>query len=154
MQIKFSNTNDFHSGKYGFLTRTIVMTLAVILAAYLLPGVHVNSVWWAILTAIVISLLNSFIRPILIVVTLPFTIISMGLFLFIINAVVIMLASGLVRGFDVDGFGSALLFSLLLTILNYLLELPNKLMNRKTFEENDDDSDTDDEGFTPYEEVE
>lgn len=130
------------------------MTLAVILAAYLLPGVHVESVWWAILTAIVISLLNSFIRPILIVVTLPFTIISMGLFLFIINAVVIMLASGLVRGFEVDGFGSALLFSLLLTILNYLLELPNKLMNRKTFEENDDDSDTDDEGFTPYEEVE
>lgn len=130
------------------------MTLAVILATYLLPGVHVESVWWAILTAIVISLLNGFIRPILIVVTLPFTIISMGLFLFIINAVVIMLASGLVRGFEVDGFGSALLFSLLLTVLNYLLELPNKLMNRKTFEENDDDSDTDDEGFTPYEEVE
>lgn len=130
------------------------MTLAVILATYLLPGVHVESVWWAILTAIVISLLNGFIRPILIVVTLPFTIISMGLFLFIINAVVIMLASGLVRGFEVDGFGSALLFSLLLTVLNYLLELPNKLMNRKTFEENDDGSDTDDEGFTPYEEVE
>lgn len=154
MIVKFSNTNDFHSGKYGFLTRTIVMTLAVILAAYLLPGVHVNSVWWAILTAIVISLLNSFIRPILIVVTLPFTIISMGLFLFIINAVVIMLASRLVRGFEVGGFGSALLFSLLLTVLNYLLELPNKLMNRKTFEENTDGPDTDDEGFTPYEEVE
>ncbi len=154
MIVKFSNTNDFHSGKYGFLTRTIVMTLAVILAAYLLPGVHVNSVWWAILTAIVISLLNSFIRPILIVVTLPFTIISMGLFLFIINAVVIMLASRLVRGFEVGGFGSALLFSLLLTVLNYLLELPNKLMNRKTFEENADGPDTDDEGFTPYEEVE
>lgn len=154
MIVKFSNTNDFHSGKYGFLTRTIVMTLAVILAAYLLPGVHVNSVWWAILTAIVISLLNSFIRPILIVVTLPFTIISMGLFLFIINAVVIMLASRLVRGFEVDGFGSALLFSLLLTVLNYLLELPNKLMNRKTFEENADGPDIDDEGFTPYEEVE
>ena len=154
MIVKFSNTNDFHSGKYGFLTHTIVMTLAVILAAYLLPGVHVNSVWWAILTAIVISLLNSFIRPILIVVTLPFTIISMGLFLFIINAVVIMLASRLVRGFEVGGFGSALLFSLLLTVLNYLLELPNKLMNRKTFEENADGPDTDDEGFTPYEEVE
>lgn len=130
------------------------MTLAVIIASYLLPGVSVSSVWVAILTAVVISLLNSFIRPILIVVTLPFTIISMGLFLFVINAVMVMLASGIVSGFNVGGFGNALIFSLLLTLLNYLLELPNKLMQRKNFEPRDDNNDdTDDEGFTPYEEV-
>ena len=70
----------------GFVTQVVVMALATVLAAYLLPGVHVDSVGAAILTAAVIALLNNFIRPILIVLTLPFTIVSMGLFLLVINA--------------------------------------------------------------------
>ncbi len=156
MKITIQN-NNMHSGKYGFLTRVIVMTLATILAAYLLPGVHVESIWAAIITAIVISLLNNFIRPILIVLTLPFTIMSMGLFLLIINAVIIMLASGLVNKFHVDTFWSALLFSLLLTIFNYLLELPNKIMSKQQFKENDQNQsqihrDVDEE-YTDYEDV-
>lgn len=156
MKITIQN-NNMHSGKYGFLTRVIVMTLATILAAYLLPGVHVESIWAAIITAIVISLLNNFIRPILIVLTLPFTIMSMGLFLLIINAVIIMLASGLVNKFHVDTFWSALLFSLLLTIFNYLLELPNKIMSKQQFKENGQNQsqmhrDVDEE-YTDYEDV-
>ena len=159
MRITIGNTHDLYSGRFGFLAQLIVMTLAVILAAYILPGVKVSSVGIAIITALVISLLNNFIRPILIVITLPFTVFSMGLFLFIINAIIILLASGLVSGFHVNGFGNALLFSLLLTAINYLLELPNRLMRRPNYQPSDqaqpdDHTDTDEDGFTPYEEVE
>lgn len=159
MKITFHSNNDLYSGKFGFLAQVVVMTLACILAAYLLPGVHIDNIWTALLTSIVIALLNSFIRPILIVLTLPFTILSMGFFLLFINALIIMMASGLVNHFQVDGFWSALLFSLLLTLINYLLEIPNRLMRRPNYREEDNaqisdaHTDTDDEGYTPYEEV-
>ena len=94
MKITINNNQELYSGKFGFLAQVVVMTLATILAAYILPGVQISSVAAAILTAVVIALLNSFIRPILIVITLPFTILSMGLFLLIINALIILLASG------------------------------------------------------------
>ena len=82
----------------------------------------------------------------------------MGFFLLIINAVIIMLASGLVSNFRVDGFWNALLFSLLLTIINYLLEIPNRVMRRPKYHPSDTATpdyhvDTDEDGFTPYEEV-
>lgn len=143
------------SGPLGFLMRTIILTLAVIIAIRILPGVRIEggSVWVAVLTALVISLLDNFIRPILIFVTLPFTVVTMGLFIFIINAVIIELAAGIVGPFQVDSFGYALLFSLIITALNYLLELPNRWLNRTTYKPRRD-SDTDDDGFTPYEEVE
>lgn len=154
--IKFSTKT--YSGPWGFLAQLVVMTLAVILAQYFLPGVHIDTIKTAILTALVIALLNNFIRPILIVLTLPFTIFSMGLFLLFINAIIILMASGMVSHFHVDGFGSALLFSLLLTALNYVLEIPNRLMRRPKYQPSDTPStdshvDTDDEGFTEYEEV-
>lgn len=155
--IKITNTK--YSGPWGFLAQLVVMTLAVILAQYILPGVHIDSLKAAILTALVISLLNNFIRPILIVLTLPFTIFSMGLFLLIINAVIILMTAGLVNQFHVDGFFSALFFSLLLTALNYLLEIPNRMMLRPEYqpsqeEKIDDHVDTDENGFTSYEEIE
>ena len=159
MKLTISNNKELYSGKFGFVAQVVVMTLATILAAYILPGVHINSVGAAILTAIVIALLNSFIRPILIVLTLPFTIFSLGLFLLIINAVIILLASGLVSSFHVEGFWSALLFSLLLTLFNYLLEIPNRLTRRPDYQhpdqaEPDMHVDTDENGFSPYEIIE
>ena len=158
MKIQISGGSPYESGKYGFLTRVIVMTLATILAAYLLPGVGVDNVFVAILTAIVISLLDNFIRPILIVITLPVTIISLGLFIFIINALLIMLASGIVPGFHVRSFGDGLLFSLLLTAFNYLLELPNRWINRRKYHHHDeadynDGLEKDEDGFDKYEEI-
>ena len=105
MQIQFSTSNNTKPEKYHFVTKTIVMTLAIIIASYLMSGVHVDNVFVAILAAMVISLLNNFIRPILIVLTLPFTLVSMGLFLLVINAVIILLASKIVPSFSVDGFG-------------------------------------------------
>ncbi len=158
MKITIGNNQDLYSGPFGFLAQLVVMALATVLAAYLLPGVRIDSVGAAILTAAVISLLNNFIRPILIVLTLPFTIFSMGLFLLIINALIILLASGLVSSFHVDGFWNALLFSLLLTLFNYLLEIPNRITRRPKYQPSDTPShdlhtDTDEDGFTPYEEI-
>ena len=143
---------EFYSGRSGCLTRILLLSVAVMVAAWLLPGVAVGSLWAVLLTAVVISLLDNLVRPILVVVTLPVTAISLGLFLFVINAIIILLASEIVSGFEVDGFGSALLFSLVLTGINYLLELPNKYLDRKELHRRQDD-DTDNEGFTPYEEI-
>lgn len=153
MRITISNKPQFYSGPWGFLAQVVVMTLATLLATWILPGVTIDSVGAAVITAIVIALLNSFIRPILIVLTLPFTIFSMGLFIFIINALIIMLAAGLVDKFHVDGFGNALLFSLLLTIFNYLLEIPNRLSRRPKYKEAPQSPDADSDGFSPYEEI-
>lgn len=144
---------EFYSGRGGCLTRILLLSVAVIVAAWLLPGVAVGSLWSVLLTAVVISLLDNLVRPILVVVTLPVTAITLGLFLFVINAIIILLASEIVSGFEVDGFGPALLFSLVLTGVNYLLELPNKYLDRKELRQRHDESDTDDEGFTPYEEI-
>lgn len=158
MRITFSTGNDHFTGIWGFVARVIVMTLATILADLILPGVSFDRFSSAIITAIVIALLNNFIRPILIVVTLPFTIFSMGLFLLFINALIILLADGLVGSFHVNSFGSAFLFSLLLTLFNYLLELPNRTLHRKQYSEKKDTNqfpkEDDDQDFTPYEEVE
>lgn len=153
MNITINSGDAFYSGHGGCLTRLLVLSIAVMVGAWLLPGVEVTSFWAVLITAIVISLLDNLVRPILIVVTLPVTVVTLGLFLFVINAIIILMASGIVKGFDVSSFGSALLFSLVLTAVNYLLEMPNKYLNRKELHKRRDDN-TDDEGFTPYEEVE
>ena len=155
MKISINTNQQRQSGPWGFVARTIVLTLATIIAIKLLPGVRIEggSIWAAVVTALVISLLDNFIRPILIFITLPFTVVTMGLFIFIINAVIVEMAAGLVGPFQVDSFGYALLFSLIITALNYLLELPNRWLNRNTYTPRKD-SDTDDDGFTDYEEVE
>lgn len=152
MQLTIKSGDEFYSGHGGCLTRLMLLSIAVMVGAWLLPGVGVTSFWAVLLTAVVISLLDNLVRPILIVVTLPVTALTLGLFLFVINAVIILMASAIVDGFKVDNFGSALLFSLILTAVNYLLELPNKYLTRKELHEKQDDN-TDDEGFTPYEEI-
>ena len=150
MKIKIDINPTRQSGPWAFAARTVILTLAVILAIRLLPGVRIEgaSVWAAFLTGLVIALLDNFIRPILIFVTLPFTLISLGLFIFIINAIIIEMAAAIVKPFQVDSFAYALLFSLVITALNYLLELPRRLLSRPTYSENNEDND-----FTDYEEV-
>ena len=159
MKITVNKSPNLYSGPLGFLAQIIVLTLAAILATRILPGVTITSTGAAIITATVIAVLNTFLRPVLIVLTLPFTIFSMGLFLFIINAVIILLASSLLPFFHVNSFWDALLFSLLLIILNYLLELPNRLMRRPDYQPSDNSSqdphtDTDENGFSSYEIIE
>lgn len=101
--------------------KILLTALAVIVLANILPGVSVAGYLSAIVVAMVISLLNMFIRPLLIFFTLPATIITLGLFLFVINACIILLADKLVDGFAVSGFWAALFFSILLSIFRSAL---------------------------------
>jgi putative membrane protein len=103
------------------LLKILLTALAVIVLANILPGVSVNGYLSAIIVALVISLLNMFVRPLLIFFTLPATIVTFGLFLFVINAIIILLANKLVDGFTVNGFWTALFFSILLSIFRSAL---------------------------------
>lgn len=100
-----------------FLTAILVY----LLATYLLPGVHVNGFPSAIIVAVVLSLLNIFVKPVLIFLTLPATLVTFGLFLLVINAFVILICDYLLDNFKVDGFWYALLFSLILSFFQTLL---------------------------------
>jgi putative membrane protein len=92
--------------------------LAVLLTAYLLPGVHVDHYGHALLVALVLAIANVLLRPLLILFTIPLTIATLGLFLLVINAVIIIVVDYFVPGFRVDGFWWALAFSLILSIFN------------------------------------
>ena len=99
------------------ILRILLSALAVVLLANLLSGIYVDSYTTAIIVAIVLSLLNFIVKPVLVILTLPVTILTLGLFLLIINAVIILLADQLVAGFGVENIWWALLFSLLLSFL-------------------------------------
>lgn len=98
-----------------------VSALAVIITSFLLPGVQVG-ILSAFLAALVLGLLNTFVKPLMILFTLPVNVLTLGLFTFVINALIILLASAIVPGFKVKGFWWALLFSLILSVVNHFLE--------------------------------
>lgn len=108
----------------NFIIKLLISTAAVMLTALLLPGVTIqnNSFFTALLVAIVLAFLNAVLKPIMIILSLPATIFTMGLFLLVINAAIILLADKLVDGFHVNGFWSALFFSIILTVVNGILE--------------------------------
>src|SRR6478609_557558 len=104
------------------LIKWLLSALALLAVAYLYSGVQVSTYSSALLAAAVIGLLNMFVRPVLVVLTLPVTIVTLGLFLFVINALLFWAASGLLSGFHVDGFVAALIGSLLYSLLGLLIE--------------------------------
>ena len=99
------------------LARWIVNAAALLLVAYLYPGVQVESFLSAALAALVLGLVNAFVRPLLIILTLPVTLITLGLFLFVINALLFWFVAEIVHGFSVSGFGAALLGSILYSLI-------------------------------------
>lgn len=103
-----------------FIVKLLISAAIVILTAWITPGVQIRNFGSAIIVALVFALLNIFVKPIMIVLTIPLTILTFGLFLWIINAFIIYIASKLVTGFKVDGFGWALLYSLFLSIIVYV----------------------------------
>jgi putative membrane protein len=113
-----------------FVIQILISTLAVLATAYLLPGVKVDTVWTAIIVAAVLAFLNAVVKPILIVLTIPVTIFSLGIFLLVINALMIMLADKLVDGFAVRSFWTALVFSIVLWIITSIFESIGKNDNR------------------------
>ncbi|RIV73869.1 phage holin family protein [Flagellimonas aequoris] len=103
------------------IIRLLLNALAVVILSYVLPGVGVDSMVTAIIVAVVLSLLNFLVKPILVILTLPITILTLGLFLLVINAVIILFAAKLIDGFQVVNFWWAIIFSLLLSILQAIL---------------------------------
>jgi len=105
-----------------FIIKTLSTAVAVLVAAYVLKGVQVQDVQTALLVALVLGLLNSFIRPILVILTIPITVITLGLFLIVINYFIIRLTTQIVPGFAVAGWLPALLFSIVVSIVSSIIE--------------------------------
>ncbi len=103
------------------LINLIVNALAVIISAYILPGVKVDGFLTAVIVAVVLGVVNMFIKPILLLLTLPLNILTLGLFTFVINAFLVLLVSNIVPGFKVEGFLYALIFSLVLSVVSSFL---------------------------------
>lgn len=106
----------------NFILKLLVNALAVLITSYLIPGVHIESPVWSIVIAAVLVLLNTIVRPIMIILTLPITLFTFGLFILVINAGVILLTSMIVPGFTVENFWSALGFSIVLSIIQTIFE--------------------------------
>lgn len=102
----------------NLLANWLLAGLAIFITAYLLPGVSVSGFVAALVLAVVLGAINAFVKPVLIVLTLPITVLSLGLFVFVINALLVMLAGLIVPGFSVDNFWWALLFALVLSVVN------------------------------------
>ncbi len=105
-----------------FLGKILVTALAALIAASILPGVHIKNSVTAVLVAVVLALFNSFIKPILILLTIPITILTLGLFLIVINILIIQWTTEIVSGFSVENWWYALLFSVLLSFVTAIIE--------------------------------
>lgn len=104
------------------ITKWLLSAAALLAVAYLYSGVEIKSYSAALLAALVIGLFNSVVRPILVILTLPVTVLSLGLFLFVINALMFWSAAGLMDGFNVSGFGAALIGSLIYSLLGIVID--------------------------------
>ena len=112
----------------GIVVRWLILTFSIIITSYLLEGIQVNGFVSAFFAAAILGILNAFFRPILFILTLPINILSLGLFTFVINAVMLMMASGLISGFYVDGFWSAVFGSLFISLVSWGL---NSFINER-----------------------
>lgn len=107
----------------NFILQILISTLAVLTTGALLPGVEVKDPFSGIIVALVLAFLNSFLKPLMVIFTLPITVASLGLFLIVINACLIMMADGLIgEGFEVDSFWWAIIFSFVLSIITSIFE--------------------------------
>ena len=106
------------------ITRLIISGLAVLITAFTLDGVTVDPWWWAVIIAVVLGFINSFIKPLVKLLALPINLLTLGLFTFVINALMVLLCSWLVRPhFEIQNFWWALAFSIVLTLVSWLLHL-------------------------------
>lgn len=106
----------------GFLLHLILTAGAILIVAHLVSGVVVSGFGSALIAALVLGLVNAIVKPVMIVLTLPLTILTLGLFLFVVNALMLWLVAVVVPGFHIRGFWAALVGSLLLTLLNILID--------------------------------
>lgn len=119
----------------GFILKLLVSSLAVFFGAYILPGVYLDGFPTAILVALLMGFLNAFLRPILIILTIPITLVTFGLFLLVINAAIILLADNALGGFAVNSFFTAVLYSIIVSVITWILEaIANPKSSRKNHE--------------------
>src|SRR6476619_3639783 len=104
-----------------FLARLVLNGLAIITAAWLLPGIHLTSTVAALVAGVILGFVNAIVRPVLFFLTLPLTLITLGLFIFVLNAICFALTAWLVPGFSVDGFWWAISGALLVSIVSWIL---------------------------------
>lgn len=119
-----------------WLLKILVCAVNVFILAYILPGVEIKSMFTALIVAVVLSFLDSFIKPLIILLTLPATILTLGIFLFVINACIILIDAYFVGGFKVESFWHALLFSILLSFFNSFVHKkawPGEKKNNTTY---------------------
>ena len=105
----------------GIILRWLILSIAIMVSAHLFEGIHVDGYGSALIAAMVLGILNALFRPILFILTLPINVLSLGLFTFVINALLLQMASGVTGGLVVDGFGSALFGSLVISLISLLL---------------------------------
>jgi len=104
---------------YGIVIRWLILTFAIIVTSYLLDGIYVSGFISAFFAAAILSMLNAFFRPILLILTLPINVLSLGFFTFVINALMLLMVSGVIPGFNVSGFWSAVFGSLLISVVSW-----------------------------------
>jgi len=108
------------------LLRWLLSAVAIIITAKIIPGISVTGLWASLWIALILGFINAVIRPILVLITLPINILTLGLFTLVINGLMVLLASNIVKGFGVSGFWSAVLFSVFLSLVSFIL---NKIFN-------------------------
>jgi len=102
----------------SFFLKILITTVNAFILAHILPGIHIQDIFTALIVAILLAILDATVKPLLIILTLPVSILTLGLFLFVINAFIILVAGYFIDGFTVDGFWYAVLFSILLSFFN------------------------------------
>jgi putative membrane protein len=105
----------------GFLLRVAITALAIMLAASILPGIGVDGIVPALAAAVLLGLVNAFVRPVLLILTLPITLVTLGLFLLVLNGLCFWLVASVVKGFHVAGFGSAMLGALVVSAVSWIV---------------------------------
>jgi len=105
----------------GFLIRVLANALAILAAAYVLPGIEVSGGMALLAAGLVLALINAVVRPVLLLLTLPITLVTLGLFLFVLNAFCLWLTSELVKGFEVHGFWPAVFGALVVSVVSWLV---------------------------------
>lgn len=108
--------------RHGLLFRFLVNAVALYIAEQLIPGVHIDGIGGLLIAVVLLAIVNTFLRPVLLFLTLPLTVLTLGIFLFVVNGLTLMLAAWLARGaFDIDGLGPAILAWLVVWLVNWVL---------------------------------
>ena len=105
----------------GFLLRVVINMLAIVLAAHIVPGISIDGLLSAVAAAVLLGLVNAVVRPILVVLTLPITLVTLGLFLLVLNGLCFWMVASVVRGFHVVGFWAAVLGALFVSVVNWVV---------------------------------